>query len=304
MHNKKITLSLFTFFACCLMGLLSACGQQSIAALANSQQSTTRTNQPAAQTGQNGSTRDNTQHAVQTVPMPPTQTSCPADGTARAAVMRPLALGNNPNLVYIYNEVPVNTSIAYGHLKRYDLNSRQKTDIVTSGINIQSAQISADGQWILFLATPDPRGDATHSAMLQLVRMDGQGLQTLYCFPAPVGGSMALSNPVAQWSVDQKSILLSYNVSQFTSVVTLLRVDSGTLVPEIKYTDNQLYSYKVDFWLDNTHAYVEKSGRYAPAPPVELDLLDITANQGPNSVGLKKVLTHPVRMSYLSMDSS
>ncbi len=309
MRKKGLILSFFTLFACCLMGLLSACGQQSVAATnqnsaATSNQSVTQ-NQPATQTGQNGSTQSNTQSVVQTVPMPPTQTSCPADGTARAAVMKPLTLGKNQNLVYIYNEIPLNTSTAYGHLKRYDLNTQQKTDIVTSGISIEAAQVSADGQWILFLSTPDPRGDAQHSAMLQLVRMDGQGLQTLYCFPAiPAGSQMGMNIPVAQWSVDQKSILLSYDVNASTSAVTLLNVDAGTLVPELKYTDNQLYHYSVDFWLDNTRAYVEKSGRFAPAPPIELDLLDTTTNKNLNGGDLKKVLTHSVRMSYLSTDSS
>src|SRR5260370_3811983 len=36
--------------------------------------------------------------------------------------------------------------------------------------------ISADGQWILFVS-----GTASAPGRLQLVRMDGQGLQTLYC---------------------------------------------------------------------------------------------------------------------------
>ena len=44
--------------------------------------------------------------SVQTVQMPPTQTSCPANGTARASVMRPVKLGKHPTLVYVYNEVP------------------------------------------------------------------------------------------------------------------------------------------------------------------------------------------------------
>src|SRR5712692_4856026 len=40
-----------------------------------------------------------------TVPMPPTQTDCPLPGeAARAAVMRPLAPGNHPNIAYIFNE--------------------------------------------------------------------------------------------------------------------------------------------------------------------------------------------------------
>src|SRR5260370_37780082 len=84
----------------------------------------------------------------QTVPMPQTRTDCPATNTARAAVMRPLALGSHQNLVYIYNEVPHNTSIAYGHLRRYDATQGQKTDVATSGIQILRAQVSSDGQWL------------------------------------------------------------------------------------------------------------------------------------------------------------
>src|SRR5579859_3500590 len=112
---------------------------------------------------------------AQTVPMPPTQTSCPADGSARAAVMRTLSLGKHQNVVYIYNEIPLNTSIAFGHLKRYDVVTGLKTVIATSGLSISNAQVSTDGQWILFLSQIDARGDAKHSAALQLVRMDGQG---------------------------------------------------------------------------------------------------------------------------------
>jgi len=90
--------------------------------------------------------------------MPQTQTACPAPNTARAAVMRPLALGSHQNLVYIYNEVPRNTSTAFGHLRRYDATTGQKTDFTTSGIRILQGQVSSDGQWVLFLSMPDPRG--------------------------------------------------------------------------------------------------------------------------------------------------
>src|SRR5258708_32867924 len=80
----------------------------------------------------------------QTVPMPQTQTYYPATKTARAAVMRPLALGSHQNLVYIYNEVPHNTSTASGHLRRYDATNGQKTDVATSGIQILRAPVASD----------------------------------------------------------------------------------------------------------------------------------------------------------------
>ena len=62
---------------------------------------------------------------------------------------------------------------------------------------IGEAQISADGQWILFTAD-DAQGFGT---TLQLVRMDGQGLQTLYCSMSGNGvGNI-------QWSPDQKTVV-------------------------------------------------------------------------------------------------
>jgi hypothetical protein len=109
--------------------------------------------------------------SAQTVPMPPTQTSCPANGTARAAVMKPVKLGRHPTIVYVYNEIPLNTSTAYGHLKLYDVTTGQKSVLVTSGLSIEHAQVSADGQWALFLSQVDPRGDRQHDSMLQLIRM-------------------------------------------------------------------------------------------------------------------------------------
>src|SRR5581483_9773863 len=167
----------------------------------------------------------------QTVQMPQTQTSCPATGTARAAVMRPLLLGHDQDLVYIYNEVPQNTTTSAGHLRRYDATTGQKTEIVSSGLRIDQAQVSADGQWVLFLSIPDPRGDHQHSAMLQLVRMDGQGLQTLYCFPNQTYSGQNYSRlPISlQWSVDQQSILFSVNTDNSTSQVELLNVSTGAL---------------------------------------------------------------------------
>src|SRR5215831_13395812 len=100
-----------------------------------------------------------------TSPVPPTHTSCPPIGTARALVTAPLALGTHPTIVYI--AIGSHTST----LNRYDVTTRKSTVIVTvSGTALGSAQVSADGQWILF----------TNGTHLQAVRMDGQGLQTLY----------------------------------------------------------------------------------------------------------------------------
>ncbi len=162
---------------------------------------------------------------------PALSTTCPADGTARPAVMTPLALGSHRNIVYVYNEIPPNTSTSFGHIKRYDVTTGQKTVIVTSGVSIQHAQVSANGQWVLFLSQVDPRGDPKHSAMLQLVRMDGQGLQTLYCLPS------GITSASVQWSTNQKSVLISTDANRSTSTITLLTLATGGLQSELHITD-------------------------------------------------------------------
>jgi hypothetical protein len=256
---------------------------------------------------------------VQTVAMPPTQTDCPAVSTAnpfgtRAAVMRPLALGQHNNLVYVYNEVPTNTTIAYGHLKRYDVTTGAKTTIVTSGVRIQEAQVSTDGQWIMFLSIPDARGDRLHAAMLQMVRMDGQGLQTLYCFPNLNYGSTTTpstsgSLPVAylpisfQWSVDQRHVLLSSEAGGNISHIDMLDITTGAMRGELLISDS-LFSYRVMTWLDNSRAYVLTVNRQGPAQPVTLYLLNTAATTNPTNPSWVVVLRHAVRFSDLAMDSS
>src|SRR2546425_7883583 len=219
MYAIRSSRVLISFVAVCLVFLLAASASQSDARASSSTAS----------------------HALK----PALSTTCPANGTARPAVMTPLALGSHRNIVYVYNEIPPNTTISYGHIKRYDVTTGQKTTIVTSGLSIQHAQVSADGQWVLFLSQVDPRGDPNHSAMLQLVRMDGQGLQTLYCLPSSI---MSAS---VQWSTDQKSALISTDASNSISTVTLLTLATGSLQTELHITDIN-YSYTVLTWLDTT----------------------------------------------------
>jgi hypothetical protein len=236
--------------------------------------------------------------SAQTVQMSPTQTSCPANGTARAAVMMPVKLGKHPTIVYVYNEVPLNTSTAFGHLKLYDVTTGHKSVLVTSGLSIKNAQVSADGQWVLFLSQVDPRGDPKHDSMLQLIRIDGQGLQTLYCLPA----AKYSRPPNIQWSTDQKSVLISTDDNTSTSTITLLNLATGKLKTELKITDKN-YEYNILTWLDFTQAYVIRSGRFGPPPPIVLYILDTTKNDPPSG-NLKKVLEHSLRFSFLSFDSS
>jgi hypothetical protein len=207
MNTTRTHRLLFTLLGACLIFLLAACGS---AGSATSATPTTTGKTPPA----NGGT---------TAPIPPTQTSCPAAGTSRAAIMPTLPLGSHQNIVYIVNEYQGQTP-TFGTLKRYDVSSGAKTEIVKiASISISDAQVSADGQWILFVAV------TTHQAKLQLVRMDGQALQTLYCAtPASNGANPASALSNIEWAANQQ--LAAFNsYTGPASYLYVLNMQNGTL---------------------------------------------------------------------------
>lgn len=185
---------------------------------------------------------------------------------ARAAVTAPLAPGNHASIVYLVTQH--NNGSTTSILKRFDVVTGTTTTILmlTNEV-IRDPQISADGQWILF----------DHSTIaqdqLQMVRMDGRGLQTLYC------GS-TLSNII--WSTDQQSVLFSQTTSQQGSYgIYLLNLHTGTVQLELKPTQTHLGPigvYPVT-WLDHTRAYVTFTTE--PIAPFDrLGILDTSI--GPN----------------------
>jgi dipeptidyl aminopeptidase/acylaminoacyl peptidase len=261
MNTTRYPRFLFTFLGCCLVFLLAACGSGG-------------TNSGTTPTPTRGNATV-TPPATATA-LPPTQTSCPAAGTARAAVMAPLALGNQQNIVYIVNEFQGQTS-TFGTLKRYDVATGAKTEIVKiSNVSISDAQVSADGQWIIFTAV------TTSHVKLQLVRLDGQALQTIYCAtPASNGAnpSSVLSN--VQWSTNQQlAVFNSYTGP--ASYLYLLNLQNGALQTELS-TNSGVIDTPLT-WLDNTRLYLY--GPEVDAPPQALYLLDTSrgANQNPNNL--------------------
>lgn len=295
MAKRSLSKSMLAGALCCLFLLLSsACTSLPVSTGGPN----TPTSTPGTQTGAA------TQTPPQTVPMPQTDTSCPATNTARAAVMRTLVLGTHQNLVYIFNDA----STSHGILRRYDTSTSQKTDIVTSGIQILQAQISSDGQWVLFLTRPNPASGLANIVQLQLVRMDGQGLQTLMCLPYVNTGSRPLITPdiSLQWSVDEKTILISYNAvipqtQQAVSSIDVLNVSSGALKPAFLDPADSTYLYTVITWLNNKDAYIIKRSISSPNVPATLFLMD-TTTATISSPGLQQVLNLPA--GIFSMDSS
>jgi hypothetical protein len=163
--------------------------------------------------------------------MPAMQTSCPPEGTARAAVMVPLALGKQNTVVYSQTLV----------LKRYTVSTKTTNVIMLGNGAILEARISADGQWVLL------HTNISDVAAIQLVRMDGQGLQTLYCASGNGFGWM-------QWSPDNKYVaFIDAQGDQSTWTFKLLNVVTGA-IQTTGYDSKHLLYFPLE-WLDNTHLY-------------------------------------------------
>ncbi len=188
------------------------------------------------------------------VTLPAITTSCPAPGTARAASLPSMTLGTHATIVYIVNEgSPTPT---FGTLKRYDVVTGGKVEIVKmAGTSISEAQISADGQWVLFVA------HVSGQVKLQLIRMDGQFLQTIYCgSPSQV-----------QWSTNQQLIVFADGPS-----IYLLNTTNGVLQVELTSSTNPAIHPRT--WLDNTRVYVTL--QLVDGPPESVAILD--TSKGPN----------------------
>ena len=173
--------------------------------------------------------------------MPPTSTTCPASGQARPAVMEPLELGTARTIVYLTNTGESGDNSVSGTLQSYNTVTGATTEIKRmSGTRINEAQISDDGQWVLFAATINGRDQ------LRLVRMDGQGLQTLLC--AQPGRGIRGS----QLSIDQQYVIFDEEAGGGAVTTFLLNLNSGELQAEIVPANSGL-AFLPRTWLDGYH---------------------------------------------------
>ena len=222
--------------------------------------------------------------------VPSTTTTCPAQGTARAAVLAPLVLGSHQNLVYIVNEF----NPLQGTVKRREVNSTAGVEIIKMpNVTIGEAQVSQDGQWVLFTA------HIAQQDQLRLVRVDGQGLQTLYC--APVGSSIFGS----QWSFNQQSVVFDAGPNGQASTIMLLNIQSGDVQPEL-VPQGQI-SYQPRTWLDATHVYLSSfpAQMRGAILPQNLYLLDTQKGANQHDGNLQQVVvgTHACTNFDTSYDS-
>lgn len=232
--------SAFAIIACCLVSLLAACTLPPFdiaTGQASGPQSQVSTPQPTITSA--------------TAP-PQTQTDCPAPGTSRAAVMAPTAAGADQNIVYTFN-LGQNAPVA-GILRRYDVTTGAKTDIVSiPQVALGAAQLSTDGQWVIFVSQV-----AGHAA-IQLVRIDGQSLQTLYCDDQT--GILQL-----QMSPDQQTVVFTRGGAASGVYMFHLAAD-GTVTTIASGT------FSLVTWLDNIRLYVLSITPQTTVPP-NLALLD------------------------------
>ena len=197
--------------------------------------------------------------------VPQTTTTCPASGTARAAVMAPLTLGHDPTIVYLVNEIDGSGNPTFGTVKLYDTVSGKKTELAkTNHTRVEEAQVSNDGEWVLFVAT------VAGISELRMVRLDGQGLQTLFC--APSGTNIRGS----QWSLDQKYVIFDefpQNIGGPT--VYLLNIQSGALQVEVNAPSSGI-ALLPRTWLDYHRVLMIGIVPNSDAPPQNIYVLDIT----------------------------
>ncbi len=205
--------------------------------------------------------------STQQTPNIAVSTSCPAPGTGRAAVLPPLTLGKDQNVVYVSNTYSSTSSA----LKRYDMQTKHTTTIVTlAHRNIVFSQVSADGQWILFVSAGAQQSSTPNK--IQLVRLDGRYLQTLFCSPNP-----AVSINSIQWSTDHKLIVFDF-INSGTQSVDVLNTATGNVQTDLSLFPASSY-VGVRTWLDTTHIYL--TNYQNDAPPNIIYLLDTSkgANQ-------------------------
>ena len=198
--------------------------------------------------------------------------SCPHAGTVRQAVIRPLPSGSDQNIIYLESGGSVG-NVPEDVLKRYDVKTRSESEImkVPNKTAVVDAQLSKDGQWLL-LTTED-----AGQFKLQIMRVDGQMLQTLYCLPP------AEMITDARWSDDQQWIVFNKILpSSQPGIMYLLNVGNGVLQPELM--PESCTGYVPLTWFDKIRVYLIAAAQCASCPCTAiLKLLDI--NKGANQQG-------------------
>ncbi|QBD81706.1 hypothetical protein EPA93_39350 [Ktedonosporobacter rubrisoli] len=194
---------------------------------------------------------------------------CPPANLVRPATALSTHTGNqlgttkqpalHQNLVYAYN-----TDRA-GMLIRYDTATGTSTMVANlAHTHIQEAQLSTDGKTILFLSQL-----ANHPA-IQMIRIDGKNLQTLYC----AYNNATFTNLL--WSPDQQLAVFaakSATDSKIAPTIQLLNLHKGTIKTLVK-ADSHI-AYRLRAWNGNALVYMSGYDATGATPPHDVFMLDV-----------------------------
>lgn len=228
--------------------------------------------------------------AVTTQNVPPTQLTCPASGAGRPAITAPLTLGNHQNVVYIVNEKATATTPAAGTVKRRDITANTRGVEIQKMLNtvISEAQVSNDGRWVLFIAT------VAGQAELRMVRVDGQGLQTLYC--APANGNISH----LQWSYSQQLAVFNLAVGAATSVTYLMNLTTGSVQQELVSQSGLAFIPRL--WISDESIYMDALAPEPGAQPQNIYILNTSKGANQHESDLQTVVRSP--LACADFDSS
>jgi len=246
--------TLYLLIACCLLFLFSACGNTPLSPPVNIQQNTTSP----------------------TVSNTPAESRLTSSCPVHSAIMPPLPTVSHPSIIYLSERGGLQTGMKDAQLIRYDTITKSKTillSLVQSGEEISDAQLSTDGQWILFLVGSFSQNQTN----LQLIRVDGQMLQTLLCVPAN-----EMSN--IRWSPDSQHVAFAVSApnGQISSIKVL---ELKTAQQEVITANN----YRPYAWLDNTRLYVIKPPGNLPTSLQNLSLLDTSQGHAQKAVSFTPI---------------
>ncbi|HVB25027.1 MAG TPA: hypothetical protein VNG51_24035 [Ktedonobacteraceae bacterium] len=185
---------------CCLIVIVSACNQSSGTGPSSISSATQTITSPTS------TITDETAKAQ----------ACPAQTSARAAIMPSITMGNHATIVYLAQQGDENSI-----LQRYDtVTGVSQTILQTHGTEtLRTANMSPDGQWILLISL------LQNQSAIQLVRIDGQHLQTLYCAQASIDDALL--------SPDQRSLVFNQVDQNDISILYLLDLTTGKLHTEL-----------------------------------------------------------------------
>jgi WD40 repeat protein len=260
-RSKKVR---FLFIACWLLFLFSACGAAPSSQAGSSVQASSIPTPVSTQAL-------TATPATPTMPAStPTATSMPAAGSSltsscpvHPAVMPSLPAGSQPGVVYLSERGGFQASMTDAQLIRYDSSTKSKSVLVSfaqSDVAITEAQVSADGQWVLFLTA----SLSQNQTKLQLIRADGQNLQTLYCVPP-----YTISN--IRWSPDKQHVAFAVPGSDGRiSTIVVLNLSNG------QQEAFQVHNYSPYAWLNTTQLYVVQPQGDQSTSALNLSLLDIS----------------------------